>query len=86
MKSDIEQVPDLEDFDDKHKDKPKLIVFDDFISLQKKDMKKINEYLISSRKFGFSVWLMAQNYGSVPKVLVRYINYFRIIILINIET
>jgi hypothetical protein len=41
--SDIEDVPDLEDFDDKHKDKPKLIVFDDFINLQKKDMKKINE-------------------------------------------
>jgi len=74
--SDIDDVPDLEDFDDKHKDKPKLIVFDDFINLQKKDMKKINEYLISSRKFGFSVWLMAQNYTSVPKVLVRNISYF----------
>ena len=74
--SDIDDVPDLEDFDDKHKDKPKLIVFDDFLNLQKKDMKKINEYLISSRKFGFSVWLMAQNYTSVPKVLVRNINYF----------
>ena len=73
----IDEVPDLhEEFDDEHKNKPKLIVFDDFINLQKKDMKKINEYLISSRKFGFSVWLMAQNYTSVPKVLVRNINYF----------
>ena len=73
---DIELVPSLEEFDDKHKDKPKLIVFDDFISLPKKDMKKINEYLITGRKFGFSVWLMSQNYTSVPKVLVRNINYF----------
>ena len=74
--NDIEEVPDLEEFDNKHKDKPKLFVFDDFINLQKKDMKKINEYLIAGRKFGFSVWLMSQNYTSVPKVLVRNINYF----------
>ena len=74
--SDIDEVPDLEEFDDKNKDKPKLIVFDDFITLQKKDMKKINEYLIAGRKFGFSVWLMSQNYTSVPKVLVRNISYF----------
>ncbi len=53
--NDIEEVPDLEEFDDRHKDKPKLIVFDDFPNLQKKDMKKINKYLITGRKFGFSV-------------------------------
>ena len=72
----IDEVPSLEEFDDEHKKKPKLIVFDDFINLSKKDMKKINEYLIAGRKFGFSVWLMSQNYTSVPKVLVRNINYF----------
>ena len=74
--NDIDEVPSLEEFDDKNKDKPKLIVFDDFINLPKKDMKKINEYLIAGRKFGFSVWLMSQNYTSVPKVLVRNISYF----------
>ena len=72
--NDIEEVPS--EFDDRHKDKPKLIVFDDFLNLQKKDMKKINKYLIAGRKFGFSVWLMSQDYTSVPKVLVRNINYF----------
>jgi hypothetical protein len=74
--SDIEEVPDLEEYDDEHKDKPKLIVFDDFLNLQKKDMKKIAKYLIAGRKFGWSVWLMAQDYVSVPKILVRNINYF----------
>jgi hypothetical protein len=74
--NDIEEVPDLEEFDDKDKDKPKLIVFDDFLNLPKKDMKKINKYLVSSRKFGFSVWIMSQDYTSVPKLLVRNINYF----------
>ena len=74
--NDIDDVPDLEEFDDEHKNKPKLIVFDDFLNLQKKDMKIISKYLISSRKFGWSVWLMAQDYVSVPKILVRNINYF----------
>jgi len=74
--NDIDEVPDLEEFDDKDKNKPKLIVFDDFLNVEKKKMKKIHKYLISSRKFGFSVWLMSQDYTSVPKVLVRNINYF----------
>jgi hypothetical protein len=74
--NDIDEVPDLEEFDDKDKNKPKLIVFDDFLNLPKKDMKKINKYLVSSRKFGFSVWIMSQDYTSVPKLLVRNINYF----------
>jgi hypothetical protein len=73
----IEDVPLLSDFDDKNKDKPKLIVFDDFINLPKKSqMKPINDFLISGRKFGFTVWLMSQDYASVPKVIVRNINYF----------
>jgi hypothetical protein len=33
--NDIEEVPLLSDFDDKNKDKPKLIVFDDFINSPK---------------------------------------------------
>ncbi len=44
------------------KTKPKLVVFDDFTNLPDKDIGKINDYLISGRKFGFAVWLMAQNY------------------------
>jgi hypothetical protein len=69
--NDIDEVPDLEEFDDRDKDKPKLIVFDDFLNLPKKD-----KYLVSSRKFGFSVWIMSQDYTSVSKLLVRNINYF----------
>ena len=39
-------------------------------------MKPIHDYLISGRKFGFTVWLMSQDYTSVPKVIVRNISYF----------
>ncbi len=40
----IDDVPELKTFDNNYKDKPKLIVFDDFINLSDKDMRKINEY------------------------------------------
>ena len=72
----IDEVPDLEEYDSDDKKKPKLIVFDDFINVENKKLKKIYNYLISGRKFGFTCWLMAQNYSSVPKVIVRNINYF----------
>ena len=79
--NDIEELPDLSEFED-DKEQKKLIIFDDFISLKNKDMIKINKYLISGRKFGFTCWLMAQNYSSVPKVIVRNIQYF-ILLKIN---
>ena len=72
----IDEVPDLDEYDSEDKKKPKLIVFDDFINVENKKLKKIYNYLISGRKFGFTCWLMAQNYSSVPKVIVRNINYF----------
>ena len=74
--TDINEVPDLKEFDDEYKDKEKLIIFDDFINLSKKQMNKINEYLTAGRKFGFTVFLLAQNYVSVSKIITRNINYF----------
>jgi geranylgeranyl pyrophosphate synthase len=38
-------------------------------------MKKLNEYLTAGRKFGFTVWCMAQNYTSIPKVITRNLQY-----------
>ena len=74
--NDIDEVPELIEYDDDEKKHPKLIVFDDFINIENKKLKKIYSYLISGRKFGFTCWLMSQNYSSVPKVIVRNINYF----------
>ena len=64
--NDIDELPELSEFED-DKDEKKLIVFDDFINIDKKKLKKINRYLISGRKFGFSVFLMAQNYSSIEE-------------------
>ena len=78
---DIEDVPNLTDFEEDKKYE-KLIVFDDFINLKTKEMSKINKYLTAGRKFGFTVWCMAQNYTSVPKVVSRNVQYL-IIFKIN---
>ena len=51
----IEDLPELSEFDDENKDKEKLIVFDDFINLSNKEMKKIKGYLTAGRKSGFTV-------------------------------
>jgi ABC-type dipeptide/oligopeptide/nickel transport system ATPase subunit len=71
----IEDVPKVQDFDDIEKNKPKLIVFDDFINLNKKQMKILEDYAISSRKFGFTTVFISQNYTSVPKIISRNCNY-----------
>ena len=77
--NDVEDIPSLEEFDDETKKKSKLIVFDDFINLTNKEFKKINPFLISGRKYAFTVWLMAQEYTSIPKIITRNINYFILI-------
>ena len=69
-------MPELDDFDDKYKDKPKLIVFDDFINIKTKQMVKIHKYFTAGRKFGFSLFLMAQSYIHMDKIISRSIQYY----------
>jgi len=73
--SDINELPELKEFDDGNKDQERLIVFDDFINLKSKEMKKINEYLTAGRKFGFTVFCMAQSYTAIPKIITRNLHY-----------
>ena len=76
MFKDRQEFPSLSEFDNEDKDQEKLVIFDDFIDLKPKEMQKINEYLKSARKFGITVWLMSQNYTSIPKKIVRNIHYY----------
>jgi hypothetical protein len=74
--NDINELPSLSEFDDADKSQEKLIVFDDFINMNKKDFKKINEYLTGGRKSGFTVYVQSQNYTSIPKIITRNCQYF----------
>ena len=71
---DINELPALNDDEDTEHEK--LIVFDDFINLKKKDFQKIKDYLISGRKKKYTVYLNAQNYVDVPKTITRNVHYF----------
>lgn len=71
----IDDVPAVQDFDNNDKNKCKLIVFDDFVNLTKKQMAKLFDYSISSRKFGFTTVFISQSYTSVPKIISRNTNY-----------
>lgn len=73
--NDSEEVLPVQSYNDDDKKISKLIVFDDFICLNKKQMKILQDYAISSRKYGFTVVYMAQEYTSVPKIISRNCNY-----------
>lgn len=74
--TDINELPSVTEYDNDEKKCEKLIIFDDFTDLKKKDMSKINEYLKAGRKFGFSCWVLGQNYTSIPKPITRNCQYF----------
>ena len=71
----IEEVPEVQSYDNNDKKTSKLIVFDDFVNLSKKEMKKLFDYAIASRKFGFTCVFISQSYTSVPKIISRNCNY-----------
>ena len=73
--NDINELPSLSEFDE-NKEEEKLLIVDDFINMNKKDFKKINEYFTGGRKSGFTVVALCQNYTSVPKVITRNCQYF----------
>jgi hypothetical protein len=76
LTNDINELPALSEWNDEDNEKEKLIVFDDFINLPKKDLKKIQDYLIGGRKRGFTVYVVSQNYREIPKTISRNIHYF----------
>lgn len=73
--NDINEFPSLNDFPDEDNKLEKLVIFDDFINLNTKQMKKIQEYATAGRKKGFTCWFMAQNYTQIPKNISRNANY-----------
>jgi hypothetical protein len=80
--TDIKQLPELNSFPDDENKQEKLIVFDDWITLKRNDLKKIEQYFIAGRKKGFTCWANAQSYISLPKIISRQIHYY-IIFKIN---
>ena len=72
----INELPELNSFPDAENKQEKLIVFDDWITLKRNDMKKIEQYFIAGRKKGFTCWCNVQSYVSLPKIISRQIHYY----------
>jgi hypothetical protein len=69
---DVEELPLLSDEEVDVKNE-KLIVFDDFINLNAKELKQIQKWFNSARKYGWSCIALAQDLISIPKQLRRNI-------------
>jgi hypothetical protein len=76
MYNNIAEVPELKESEEDNKNHQKLIIFDDFITLNKKELNKIFEYAIASRKFGWTCIFLSQNYTSIPKIITRNCDYY----------
>jgi len=72
---DVEDLPNLEEYED-NKKVEKIIVFDDILNLETKDINKIAKFYNSCRKYGFTAVLMAQSYEPLPPKIRRNIMVF----------
>ena len=73
-----EDLPELTDMNEEDKKTEKLIVIDDFINADKKTLKKIEKWVNSARKYGFTVILLAQNHTDIPTQIRRNIMIYMI--------
>jgi len=68
---DVDNLPILTDYNDSDKSNEKLIIFDDVINLTSKQLKEIQKFFNSGRKYGFTMLFLAQNYTNIPTQIRR---------------
>jgi GTPase SAR1 family protein len=82
----VEELPNLDDMGCDEKNTEKLIVFDDFINLPKKELKQIQKFFNSGRKYGYTVMALMQNITDAPIQLRRNIQIWILFKLNDINT
>lgn len=83
---DVDDLPELTKYNDEEKGVERLMVFDDFINLPKKQLVKIQKWFNSARKYGFTCICMAQNYTDIPIQMRRNTMYWILFRLNDINT
>ena len=68
---DVDKLPNLTEYNDSDKANQKLIIFDDVINLTSKQLKEIQKFFNSGRKYGFTMLFLAQNYTNIPTQIRR---------------
>lgn len=72
---DLEELPNLEDYKEQDKKLERLLIIDDILNLNKKQLAQISKWYCSARKFGFTVICQSQNYQGIPLNIRRNLNY-----------
>ena len=72
----IDELPELSDFNDADKSLERLIVFDDVAGLPKKDETKLKNFIKACRKYGFTALFIYQSYATAPKFIRDNSNVF----------
>ena len=86
MLQNADELPELSDMDNEDKKQEKLIIFDDIINLNKKQLLKIQKWYTSARKYGFTCICCAQNYTDLPIQIRRNTMIFILFCLNDINT
>jgi hypothetical protein len=84
---DVNELPEINDvINEGDKSTEKLIVFDDIINLNKKELKKIEKWFNSARKAGWTCIAMCQNYTDMPTQMRRNTMYWILFRLNDMNT
>ena len=75
MLDDINELPELTEYNDCDKTQEKLIIFDDIINLSNKEKIKLQKWFNSARKYGFTCIAMCQNWTDMPIQMRRNTHY-----------
>lgn len=75
MIEDIEELPDLTDYNEEDKGLERLLIMDDIINLKNSELVKLQKWFNSARKYGFTCIAMCQNWTDMPMQMRRNSHY-----------
>ena len=75
MIEDIDELPELCDYNEEDKGLERLLIMDDIINLKKSELVKLQKWFNSARKYGFTCIAMCQNWSDMPIQMRRNSHY-----------
>ena len=72
ISDDMNELPEVQELDE---NKQHMIIFDDVLVVSKKEIDKMTKFFSIGRKHGCSMWLLTQNFFSVPPKIRRQITH-----------
>jgi hypothetical protein len=73
---DVDKLPNIDDYKESDRKLHKLIIFDDFINLKKKQILEIQKWFNAARKYNFTCICLCQNFSDLPTQLRRNTQYY----------